>query len=239
MDTDGAVAVLAARDPALPFVPFVTPNLEHAYWRREEAEVRTAHDEAVIATNDSRILHRLALWAGLEIEFAPGAYVVEALFRTVIRPDEPITIIGCPATSVASLKARYGLTAVAHHWPPMGFIHDDAAVRTAIEFVLAHPARFVFIAMGPPQSEMFCVRVARAGGAVGIGLCIGSSLSTLTGETPPAPRMLETTGLVWVYRLAREPGRLWRRYLVRGRVGLSQALGEILAARLRRRPARV
>jgi exopolysaccharide biosynthesis WecB/TagA/CpsF family protein len=150
----------------------------------------------------------------------------------VIRPDEPITIIGCQPRLVADLKAAFGLTKVAHHNPPMGFIFNDPAVRDAIDFVVAHPARFVFVAMGPPQSEKFCQRVIADGRSTGIGLCIGSSLAILTGQSKPAPEIMERAGLVWLHRLAKEPGRLWRRYLVRGLYGLGLGLADVFAIRL-------
>lgn len=232
-----AVARLDGRDPAAPFTAFVTPNAEHAYLRRVDPEFRACGDACFVSTNDSRVLRRAARLAGLDLDFAPGAYVVPALFDEVIQPDEPITIIGCTEALVADLKTKYGLTAVAHHNPPMGFIFNDAAVRVAVDFVAAHPARFVFVAMGPPQSEKFCQRVSADGRSSGIGLCIGSSLAVLTEQSKPAPDLMERTGLVWLYRLVKEPKRLWRRYLVRGLYGLAIGLGDVFALRLGLRQA--
>jgi exopolysaccharide biosynthesis WecB/TagA/CpsF family protein len=114
----------------------------------------------------------------------------------------------------------------------MGFINQPAAVDAAIDFVAGHPARFVFVAMGPPQSEKFCQRVIADGRATGVGLCIGSSINTITGHLPPTPAWMEKSALVWLYRLAREPKRLWRRYLVRGVFGLGYGLWDALRLRL-------
>lgn len=232
MGVEAAVAALAGRNPQAPFAAFVTPNAEHAYLRRVDPEFRRLGDGCFVSTNDSRVLGRAARLAGLDLDFAPGAYVVPPLFERVMRPDEPITIIGCLPPLVADLKAKYGLSNVAHHNPPMGFIFDDAAVREAVAFVAAHPARFVFVAMGPPQSEKFCQRVIEDGRSTGIGLCIGSSLAVLTQQSNPAPDLMEKTGFVWLYRLVKEPKRLWRRYLVRGLYGVMIGLGDIFALRL-------
>jgi N-acetylglucosaminyldiphosphoundecaprenol N-acetyl-beta-D-mannosaminyltransferase len=232
MNAAQAVAALAGRDPAAAFSAFVTPNAEHAYFRRSDARFRACSDAAFVSTNDSRILRRAARIAGVDLDFAPGAYVVADLFDGVIAPSEAITIIGCLPALVEDLKARYGLTAVAHHNPPMGFIRDEAAVRVAVDFVAAHPARFVFVAMGPPQSEAFCQYVTSDGRSTGVGLCIGSSLAVLTNQSKPAPDFMEKAGLVWLYRLAKEPGRLWRRYLVRGVFGLALAVRDVFAIRL-------
>ncbi|OXE37649.1 MAG: hypothetical protein CGW95_00265 [Phenylobacterium zucineum] len=91
--------------------------------------------------------------------------------------------------------------------------------------------------MGPPQSEKFCQFVIADGRAVGLGLCIGSSLSVITGQQTPAPDWMEQAGLVWLYRLFREPKRLWRRYLVRALIGLGLGLRDVVAIRLGLRSA--
>jgi len=229
---DEALAGLAGRDPAAPFAAFVTFNAEHAYLRRRDPEFAACGDGAFMGTNDSRVLARAARLAGLDLDFAPGAYVVKPLVEQVIAPDEPITIIGCQAELVDELRARYGLTAVAHHYPPMGFIRDETAVGAAIDFVVAHPARFVFVCVGPPQSEKFCQRVIADGRATGLGLCVGSALSLLTRFSNRAPDFMENAGLVWLYRLAREPRRLFRRYLVNDVIGLGLGLIDVAAIRL-------
>lgn len=234
LTVEEAVGALAGRDPAAPFAAFVTPNIEHVYWRRKNPEFDAASAAAFVSTNDSRILHRIARLAGLELNFAPGAYVVDRLFHGPLARDEPIAVVGAAPEVVDRVKAQFGLTRVAHHAPPMGFIHDPQAVRAAIDFVAAHPSRFVIVAMGPPQSEQFCRRAAEDGRCTGLGLCVGSSLTVLTGQAKAAPGWMERSGLVWLYRLAREPRRLWRRYLVRGLYGVGACARDVLARRLGR-----
>lgn len=231
------VDALAKRPADAAFTTFVTPNAEHAYLRRNDAVFRAASDACWISTNDSRVIGRTAWLAGLRLEFAPGAYVVRDLFEQVIGPDTALTVIGGTDDLIAKLRAKYSLTNLAHHNPPMGMIRNEAAVAAAIDFIVAHPAPFVFVAMGPPQSELLCHRIIQDGRATGVGLCIGSSLSVLTGDSDPAPDLLEHSGFVWLYRLAKEPRRLWRRYM-RGFYGLGLAIRDGLAIRLGLRPAR-
>lgn len=237
LTTAQATAIVAARPAGLPFDILITPNAEHPWLRRTDAEFERISTRAWLSTNDSRVLRKAAALGGLDLGFAPGSHVVERLFSQDIRPDDALTVIGGDAGVIADLARRYGLTRVAHHNPPMGFIHDPAAVQAAVAFVVAHPARFVFVAMGPPQSEKLCQRIIDDGRATGLGLCIGSSLTTLMGRTPPAPQWMEDRGMVWLYRLGREPARLWRRYLVRGLYGLGRGLTDSLALRLRFRSA--
>jgi N-acetylglucosaminyldiphosphoundecaprenol N-acetyl-beta-D-mannosaminyltransferase len=76
------------------------------------------------------------------------------------------------------------------------------------------PADLVLVAFGAPKQELF-IDAARAEvpGAVFAG--IGASLDFLAGAVRRAPRWMSRCGLEWLYRLAQEPRRLWRRYLVR------------------------
>ena len=48
---------------------------------------------------------------------------------------------------------------------------------------------------------------------------------------------MENAGLVWLYRLAREPRRLFRRYLINDIIGLGLGLMDVAAIRLGRRRA--
>lgn len=230
---DEAVAAVAARPAGQPFDILITPNAEHAWLRRKDAEFNRISASAWLSTNDSRVLHKAARLGGVELGFAPGAHIVEVLFQRIIAANEAITIIGGDDDVIAGLARQFGLTNIAHHNPPMGFIHDDAAVAVAVDFVVAHPARFVFVAMGPPQSEKFCQRLIDDGRATGLGLCIGSSINMITGRAPRAPQWMEDRGVVWLYRLFREPSRLWKRYLLRGFYGLGLALRDAMAFRLR------
>ena len=48
--------------------------------------------------------------------------------------------------------------------------------------------------------------------AVPVMLGVGAAFDFLTGRTPQAPRWMRGHGLEWLYRLWKEPRRLWRRY---------------------------
>ena len=45
-------------------------------------------------------------------------------------------------------------------------------------------------------------------------LGVGAAFDFLAGAKPQAPPFLQHAGLEWLFRLACEPRRLWRRYLV-------------------------
>ena len=53
-------------------------------------------------------------------------------------------------------------------------------------------------------------------GATGMALCIGASLDFITERQRRAPRVMQRLSIEWVHRLASDPKRMWRRYLLEG-----------------------
>jgi len=218
LDLDEAVDAIAAKASAQqPFVYVATPNVDHLVrLNRDAAGLSPLYREAWLVLCDSRIIQPLARLSGLNLPVAPGADIAALLFERAIGRDEPISIVGGTAETAALLAARYQLSKIAHHIPPMGLRHNPAALAAIADFIVDHPARFVFLCVGSPQQEMIARVVIERGGATGVGLCVGAALEFLTGEKARAPLWIRRAKLEWLHRLLSEPARLWKRYLVDG-----------------------
>lgn len=217
-DDDGQVIdAIRARDPAAPFAYIVTPNVDHIVrLQRRRSDLWPAYRSAWMTLCDSRIIARLAHRSGFSLPTLPGSDLTMRMIASVIEPDDRIAILGGGADRVAALADRYGLNAVTHYEPPMGFVDDPAAIDRAARFVIDARARYCFFALGSPQQEMLAYRIARVGGATGIGLCVGASLDFLTGAQTRAPSAMQRLSIEWLYRLGSDPRRMWRRYLIDG-----------------------
>src|SRR5206468_13039467 len=66
------------------------------------------------------------------------------------------------------------------------------------------------------QQEMIAHEAGALSGASGVSLCVGAGLEFLTGDQKRAPRLIQRLGLEWAHRLATNPRRLARRYLIEG-----------------------
>jgi exopolysaccharide biosynthesis WecB/TagA/CpsF family protein len=140
-----------------------------------------------------------------------GSDLTLHLLRHVIRPDDSVTVIGGGEQLRADLRDQFGLSHVALYSPPVGFSRDPAELRRCIDFVRENPGRFVFLACGAPQSEVLAAHLVEAGGATGLGLCVGASLLFATGRLKRAPRAWQMLCLEWLFRLMQERRRLsWR-----------------------------
>jgi exopolysaccharide biosynthesis WecB/TagA/CpsF family protein len=207
---------LAARPASSPFAYVVTPNADHLIRLSSKPELRALYEAAALRLLDSRVVARLARLFGLPAPpVVTGSDLTAALFdRGLVEPGEPVAVLGGSEEAAAALRDRYGLARLAHHNPPMGFDRDPAALEAAIRFIEDNPARFSFLAVGSPRQEVVAEALVRRGKATGIGLCIGASLLFLTGGERRAPRAVQTAGLEWAWRLALDPKRLARRYLM-------------------------
>lgn len=208
---------VAARFGSNRFGFVVTPNVDHMIRCHDDADFRSRYASADFALLDSRFAARLLrLLKGLRLPVCTGADLTQALFNWVIRPDDPIVLIGGTPEQAAHLRSMYGLRNVRHLNPPMGFIMKVEAVEECLNFIEAAPFRFCFLAVGSPQQEMLAALLRQRGTARGLALCVGASLNFLTGKERRAPLWMQRLSLEWLYRLVQDPRRLWVRYLVRG-----------------------
>ena len=213
---DDVLDRLAARPAASPFAYVVTPNTDHLIRLSVKPELGPLYEAAALRLLDSRVVARLARLFDLPAPpVVTGSDLTEALFeRAVVPAEDTVAILGGSEETAAALRNRYGLARLAHHNPPMGFDRDPAALEAAIRFLEDHPARFAFLAVGSPRQEIVAEALVRRGKATGVGLCIGASLLFLTGAERRAPGVVQGAGLEWAWRLAQDPRRLARRYLV-------------------------
>jgi N-acetylglucosaminyldiphosphoundecaprenol N-acetyl-beta-D-mannosaminyltransferase len=95
--------------------------------------------------------------------------------------------------------------------PPMMPWSDESGVQDAVQIWQARPD-LVWVGLGTPKQD-YAVRVLAD--AVGVPcVAVGAAFDFLSGEVREAPRWLHGTGFEWILRLASEPRRLWRRYLL-------------------------
>lgn len=213
---DVAERRVSERDPASPFAFIVTPNVDHLVRLESDTVLARLYAQAWLTVCDSRVLELLGRVSGEKIDIAPGSDLTQRLFENHIQADETVTVIGATAEVVEAVRARYGLTDVRWHEPPMGLRHNAEAIAECAQFVADNPARFVFICVGSPQQELVAEACLDRGDCTGVGLCVGASLDFLGGKAQRAPLWMQRSRLEWLHRLAQEPRRMWKRYLVDG-----------------------
>jgi N-acetylglucosaminyldiphosphoundecaprenol N-acetyl-beta-D-mannosaminyltransferase len=119
---------------------------------------------------------------------------------------------GVPDQLVAKLQERYpAFISVGTYSPPFRPLtpeEDDAIVARIND---AKPD-LVWVGLSTPKQERWmAAHVGRLTAPALLG--VGAAFDIHAGTLPQAPRWMQKRGLEWLYRLYREPRRLWRRYL--------------------------
>lgn len=216
---DEVLEVIERLSVAPRFSYVVTPNVDHLvqiHAPGTEEAVPDAFRRADLRVCDSRVLQLLARRSGLDLPLVTGSDLTAHLVERMQRTAGQVAVIGGDQALLAGLKRRYPAVRWEQFEPPMGVRRNPDAQAAIARFVAHSEARIFLFAIGAPQSEIVCARIAELGEAHGVALCIGASLEFLTGAKRRAPRVLQRLKLEWLFRLLSEPGRLWRRYLVEG-----------------------
>ncbi len=114
---------------------------------------------------------------------------------------------------VARLQQRHpGLIIAGHHAPPFRKLTDEEDAADVAAINAAH-ADFVWVGLGMPKQEKWiAAHVGRIDATAMLG--VGAAFDFHAGATPRAPVWMQRSGIEWLFRLASEPRRLARRYLI-------------------------
>jgi N-acetylglucosaminyldiphosphoundecaprenol N-acetyl-beta-D-mannosaminyltransferase len=95
--------------------------------------------------------------------------------------------------------------------PPFRALSEDEE-RRVVRRVAESGARILFVGLGCPKQEIWMDRMSGRIPTVMVG--VGAAFDFLSGRKRRAPVLLQRMGLEWLFRLASEPRRLWRRYVL-------------------------
>lgn len=121
-----------------------------------------------------------------------------------------------------------GLQIAGAESPPFGDVTPQQQAELAAR-LRDTDAHIVWVGISSPRQDRFCREAAPV---LGLPLiAVGAAFDFHAGTKPMAPAFLQDHGLEWAFRLATEPRRLWKRYLVGNTVFLAGLARDAVAAR--------
>ena len=119
---------------------------------------------------------------------------------------------GSAQLAAGTLSQQYpGLNIAGIDCPPFGFTDDPVLDEQACEKIREARPDIVFVALGMPKAEFWIQNHAHLPAKIMIG--VGGSFELVGGLIKRAPTVFQNLGCEWLWRLAMEPKRLWKRYL--------------------------
>lgn len=145
----------------------------------------------------------------------------------------PVYFFGSSRETLGLLAQRIvvafpNLNVVGYEAPPFRPItseEDDESV----ERINSSGAGLVFVGLGCPKQEHWML--AHRGHVNAVMLGVGAAFDFHAGTVSRAPAWMRDNGLEWLHRLASEPRRLWKRYLVTNTLFVLGAAKQLLLKR--------
>lgn len=194
-----------------------TPNIDHVVNVEDDAEFAAAYARADLSLADGMPI----VWASRALgtplpHRVAGSDLVGPLLERAGKKGWRVYFLGAgpgvAEKAAAIVKDRWNVNVVGTDAPMVNLADTAQVDRIAKQLADAKPD-LVLMAFGAPKQELLIARIAdRVKPAVLLG--IGASLDFIAGTVKRAPAIMRKTGFEWLYRLAQEPRRLWRRYLV-------------------------
>ncbi len=205
---------IARRDPHYVCVTTVHGVMES----QRDAILRQIHNRAGMVTPDGMPLVWLSRLKGLG--YVERVYGPDLMLAACQRSDEKgyrhFFYGGAPGVAeslAARLHTRFpALQVVGIDSPPFRPLTPEED-RTAVERINAARPDIVWVGISTPKQERWMAsHIGRLRAPVLIG--VGAAFDFHAGLKKQAPRWIQRSGLEWLFRLAMEPRRLWRRYLI-------------------------
>lgn len=207
----------------------VTMNVAGLELLRRDVEMRQASESADLVVADgvplvwaSRLLRRALP------ERVAGVDLMVALLAAGAKERRRVWFLGAREEVVQAVVKRCGelypgLEVVGFHNGYFELTEHEAIVRAI------HDAKpdLLFVGMPSPFKETWIWRHAAALD-VPFMLGVGGSFDVFAGRIRRAPRWIQSIGMEWGWRLAMEPRKLWRRYLVSNTAFLARLCGALL-----------
>lgn len=118
---------------------------------------------------------------------------------------------GVPERLVGRLSEKFpGLKVAGLHSPPFRQLTEQEKAEVAAE-INESGATFVWVGLSTPKQERWMAEFRPLLEAP-VLFGVGAAFDFHAGQVSQAPRWMQRSGLEWLYRLAKEPRRLWKRY---------------------------
>ncbi len=148
----------------------------------------------------------------------PGSDLIWSLSAAMAGAGRSVYLLGGePGTAEraeAVLRGRHpGLALAGHLSPSFGFDGRGEEYDAVCDEVTAANPDLVFVGFGFPKQERVIARLRPRLPRTWFMGC-GAAIGFVAGVHSRAPGWMQDSGLEWVHRLALEPRRLMRRYLV-------------------------
>jgi N-acetylglucosaminyldiphosphoundecaprenol N-acetyl-beta-D-mannosaminyltransferase len=196
----------------------LTPNAQHIVLLEKERRLQEIYDHADLVIPDGASLLIAARLYGRSLQQRiAGVDLFKGLCGLAADTGLHVFLLGgrpgSAELAATALQGDYPGLNCSTYCPPLGFEQSAVGLRRTADAIVAAQPDILFVAFGAPKQEYW---IHEHGLRLSVPVCIGvgGSFEIVGGVVPRAPLWAQNIGCEWLYRLSREPRRMWRRYLI-------------------------
>lgn len=197
----------------------VTPNVDHIVKLETDKELQEVYKDANLILTDGKPLIWISKFYKTPIkEKISGSDLFPLVCEMAAEKGYNMFFLGA-GEGVANKAAQNlinkfpKLNIVGTYSPPFGFEKDKKEIEKIISMINKANTQILIVGLGCPKQEKF-IHKYRKELNVPISLGLGASLDFEAGNIKRAPKWMSDNGLEWLYRLSKEPKRMFKRYIV-------------------------
>ena len=198
-----------------------TPNADHMIKLQQDREFFEVYNLADYKVCDGQVLLFAARMIGIPIKEKISGSDFFPAFYQYHKDNKDIRIFILGGEDEVANKAQTNINTkvgreivVGAHSPSLGFENNPDECLHIVEMINQSSATVLAVGVGAPKQEKFILQYKNKFKSIKIFMAIGATIKFEAGTLKRAPKWMSNMGLESLYRLSREPHRLWKRYLV-------------------------
>jgi N-acetylglucosaminyldiphosphoundecaprenol N-acetyl-beta-D-mannosaminyltransferase len=174
-------------------------------------------NNADLVLADGQPIAKACKWLyGIEQERIDGMSFTPQIIAAAAAENMGIFLYGSTQDLLSKLetkiKSDYPSAIISGMISPPFRTQTAIETEAAIKEINASGAKVVLVSLGCPKQEKWMAMYYQKINAVLLG--VGGAFAVMAGIQKRAPVWMQSLSLEWLYRLAQEPGRLFKRYLI-------------------------
>lgn len=187
---------------------------------KENPKIAEMYNKATMAAIDGMPIVNIGRRKGYNCERCAAPDIMGMVFEESVRQEKTHYFYGGKDDEVLNklrhnLEEAYpGIRIVGMYSPPFRPLTKEEDAKICDEINQLNPD-FLWVGIGAPKQEMWMWQhQEKIYGTVMFG--VGAGFNFFAGTLEKAPKWMEKASLEWLFRLVKEPKRLWRRYILGG-----------------------
>ena len=192
-------------------------NVHTTVMAREDAHYLTVQSESVMSLPDGKPLSVVGRKnTSCPMEKVTGTHFMQNIFTDSRFSGKRHYFYGTRGNDLEAMIAKvqkdYPELVICGYEPSIFRDLSDEEVEELAGRINESQADFIWVAIGAPRQEILMHRLK--GKVNGLMTGVGGAFNILAGRVGDAPMCMQNAGLEWLYRLIKDPRRLFKRYLV-------------------------